>query len=95
MIIVIAANREAPDIGDMKEPTDPVDEQKHQLESTYRILIRSEEKSRNVLELVIYPLLIIGAIVAIWQFLLQAMELPSMNAKGGSVFQEKRLTAVA
>ena len=95
MIIVIAANRGAPDRSYMKEPTDPVDAPENQHESTYGLLIRSEEKSRNVLEMVIYPLLIIGAIVAIWQFVLQAMELPSMNAKGGSVFQEKRLTAVA
>ena len=95
MIIVIAANRAAPDIGGMKEPTEPVDEPENQHESTYGLLIRSEEKSRNVLEMLIYPLLIIGAIVAIWQFVLQAMELPSMNGKGGSAFQEKRLTALA
>ena len=40
--------------------------------------------------MVIYPLLIIGAIVAIWQFVLQPMKSPSINTKEGSVFQEKR-----
>jgi hypothetical protein len=76
MIIVIAANWAAPEIGDMNEPTDPVDEPENQHDSTYGLLIRSEEKGRNVLEMVIYPLLIIGAIVAIWQFVVQPMESP-------------------
>ena len=43
--------------------------------------MRSEEKSRNLLEVLIYPFLIIGAIIAIWQFLLQGVELPSMDTK--------------
>lgn len=95
MIVVIAANWAAPEIGGMKEPTDPVDEPENQHESTYGLLIRSEEKSRNALEMVIYPLLSIGAIVAIWQFVLQPMKSPSINTKEGSVFQEKRLTSAA
>ena len=79
----------------MNEATDPVDEPENQHESTYRLLIRSEEKGRNLLEMVIYPLLIIGAIVAIWQFVVQPMESSSLNRKGGSVFQETRLTLEA
>ena len=79
----------APEIGGMKEPTDSVDEPENQHESTYGLLIRSEEKGRNMLEMAIYPLLIIGAIIAIWQFVVQPMESPSMNTKGGSVFQGK------
>jgi hypothetical protein len=85
----------APEIGGMNEPTDPVDEPENQHESTYGLLIRSEEKGRNVLEMVIYPLLIIGAIVAIWQFVVQPMESPSMNAKEGLGFQDTRLTSAA
>jgi hypothetical protein len=95
MIIVIAANWAAPEIGCMNEPTDPADEPENQHESTYGLLIRSEEKGRNALEMVIYPLLIIGAIVAIWQFLVQPMESRSMNTKGDSVFQDTRLTSAA
>jgi hypothetical protein len=71
----------------MKEPTDPVEEPENQHESAYGLLIRSEEKGRDVLEMAIYPLLIIGAIIAIWQFVVQPMESPSTNTKGGSVFQ--------
>ena len=65
------------EIGCMKEPT--IDQPEDQHESTYALLMRSEEKSRNLLEMVIYPLLIIGAIIAIWQFVLQAVELPSRD----------------
>ncbi len=36
-------------------------------ESTYALLIRSEEKSRNVIEMAICPILILGAVIAIWQ----------------------------
>ena len=48
-------------------------------ESTYALLVRSEEKSRNVLEMVIYPLLIIGAVIAIWQFVLQPVDVRSRD----------------
>jgi hypothetical protein len=69
----------APEIGYMKEPT--IDQLQDRHESTYALLVRSEEKSRNLLEMVIYPLLIIGAIIAIGQFVLQPMNLPSLDTK--------------
>jgi hypothetical protein len=69
------------EISDMKELTNAIDQPKDQHESTYALLVRSEEKNRNLLEMVIYPLLIIGAIIAISQFLLQPMDLPSKDAK--------------
>jgi len=37
-------------------------------ESTYALLIRSEEKSRNLLEMTIYPVLVIGVVIAFFQF---------------------------
>jgi hypothetical protein len=43
---------------------------------TYALLVRSEEKSRNLLEMIIYPLLVIGVLLAIWQFALQPIALP-------------------
>jgi hypothetical protein len=55
------------------------DELKNKHESTYALLIRSEEKSRNLFEIAVYPLLILSAIIAIWQFVLQAVELPLRN----------------
>ncbi len=46
-------------------------------ESTYALLIRSEEKSRNVIEMAIYPILILGAVMAIWQFAQQTLAIPA------------------
>ena len=46
-------------------------------ESTYALLIRSEEKSRNVLEIAIHPLLMLGPLLAIWQFAQQPVNLPA------------------
>ena len=36
--------------------------------STYRLLIQSEEKSRNILETALYALFALSALVTIWQF---------------------------
>jgi hypothetical protein len=75
----------------MKKLTNAIDEPENQHESTYALLMRSEEKGRNLLEMVIYPLLIIGAIIAIWQFVLQPMTAPSVDAKTGlSITSEQR-----
>jgi hypothetical protein len=80
------------EIGCMNKLTNAADEPEDQHESTYALLVRSEEKTRNMLEMVIYPLLIIGAIIAIWQFVLQAVELPSADAKAGlSITSERQL----
>jgi hypothetical protein len=43
---------------------------------TYKLLVQSEEKSRNVLETVIYALVAISALVSIWQFAEQRNALP-------------------
>jgi hypothetical protein len=51
-------------------------------ESTYALLIRSEEKSRNVLEVAIYPLLILSSLVAICQFAQQPINIPSAGLDG-------------
>ena len=78
----------------MKEPT--IDQPEDQHESTYALLIRSEEKSRNLLEMAIYPLLTVGAIIAIWQFVLQAVDLPATDTKATlSITSEQTLRAGA
>ena len=65
----------------MKKLTNAIDEPENQHESTYALLMRSEEKSRNLLEMAIYPLLIIGAIIAIWQFVFQPMTAPARDTE--------------
>ena len=43
---------------------------------TYKLLVQSEEKSRNVLETVVYALVAVSALVSIWQFVEQPNVLP-------------------
>jgi hypothetical protein len=57
----------------------------NQHQSTYALLLCSEEKSRNAFEILIYPLLLIGVIIAIWQFALQTTELPSRETKASQL----------
>jgi len=83
MIIVIAANRPAQESWVMKEQTDTTDQPEDQhKESTYALLIRSEERSRNIIEMAICPILILGAVMAIWQFAQEPVSIPSTGLKG-------------
>jgi hypothetical protein len=70
----------------MNAQTDTTDqlEDQHE-ESAYALLIRSEEKSRNALELAIYPLLILGPLIAIWQFAQQPINIPPARLDTGCV----------
>ena len=61
----------------MNNPSNLINNPENHRESTYALLLHSEERSRNVFEIVIYPLLII----AICQFVFQAVDLPSRETK--------------
>jgi hypothetical protein len=65
----------------MNNPTNLNNAPENHRESTYALLLRSEERSRNAFEIVIYPLLVIGVIIAICQFMFQAVDLPSRDTK--------------
>ena len=68
----------------IKEQTGTSDQLEDQhKESTYALLIRSEEKSRNVIEMAIYPILILGAVIAIWQFAQQPVNIPPAGLDAG------------
>src|SRR5438046_10610090 len=67
----------------MKELAKTIDEPENQHESTYALLMRSEEKSRNLLEVLIYPFLIIAAIIALCPFVLKAAVLLAMDTMSG------------
>ena len=43
--------------------------------TTYTLLVRSEEKSRDLLEAAVYAMCILSASVAIWQFVGQSSRL--------------------
>jgi hypothetical protein len=44
--------------------------------STYRLLVQSEEKNRNILEIALYALVAMSALASIWQFAEQPNALP-------------------
>jgi hypothetical protein len=83
MINVIAASLHAQESRVMKEQTGTTDQPENQHESTYALLIRSEEKSRNVIEIAICPILILGAVIAIWQFAQQPINIPPVGLDAG------------
>jgi hypothetical protein len=37
-------------------------------ESTYSLLVRSEEKKRVAIEVVVYSVIVLGVLAAIWEF---------------------------
>jgi hypothetical protein len=83
IIIVVPAPDASPESGVMNERTDTTDQLEDQhKESTYALLIRSEEKCRNVIEMAIYPILILGAVIAIWQFAQPLVNIPAAGLKG-------------
>ena len=48
-------------------------------ESTYALLVRSEEKERNMFEGAAYLALILSAVFSIWQMVQQPITLPKGN----------------
>ena len=52
-------------------------------ESTYALLVRSEEKSRSALETVAYSTCILSVVIAIWQFAHQPVNLPASGTEPG------------
>jgi hypothetical protein len=67
----------------MNAQTNTTDQPENQHESTYALLIRSEEKGRNVFEVAIYPLLMLGPLIAIWQFAQQPINIPPAGLNEG------------
>jgi hypothetical protein len=53
--------------------------------STYSLIVRSEEKSRSILEVVLYAFFILSAVVSIWQFARQPVEVPAAGLHPKSV----------
>ena len=70
----------------MNEQTNTTDEPEDEHESTYALLTRSEEKSRNVFEVVIPPLLILGPLIALWQFAQEPVNIPVAGWKAWIAF---------
>ncbi|MEY2542368.1 MAG: hypothetical protein QOI22_1970 [Verrucomicrobiota bacterium] len=56
-------------------------------ESTYALLVRSEEKSRNAFEMIAFTLFILSAVFSIWQVAHQPVLLPAGAIIGSATAQ--------
>ncbi|MEY2486794.1 MAG: hypothetical protein QOG67_3853 [Verrucomicrobiota bacterium] len=54
-------------------------------ESTYALIVRSEEKQRSRLETLVYTLLIMSSLFAVSQFGRQAMTIPASIVRNSTV----------
>lgn len=52
----------------------------NQFESTYSLLVRSEEKGRGILEIVVYAAFILSVAFSIWQFAETPLKVPAPAA---------------
>ena len=67
----------------------------NQFESTYALLVRSEEKGRGVLEAVLYIAFILSAVVLIWEFAHSSVGIPSIGLEQGAVSQAAKTEMIS
>jgi hypothetical protein len=61
-----------------------------QFESTYALLVRSEERGRGVLEAVLYVALSLSAVLLIWEFAQSPISIEAVGLGQGAVSQAAR-----
>ena len=52
---------------------------KGQHESTYALLVRSEDKKRGVIETIVYALFGLSAVILLWQFVQEPVTVPAVG----------------
>jgi hypothetical protein len=62
-------------------------------QSTYALLVRSEEKSRSALETIAYSTCILSVVAAIWQFAHQPVNLPTSGIEPGTIAEAVQCTS--
>ena len=67
----------------------------NQFESTYALLVRSEEKGRGILEAVLYVAFILSAVVLIWDFAHSSVSLPAAGLERGAVSQAAKTQMIS
>jgi hypothetical protein len=55
--------------------------------TTYALLVRSEEKNRDILETAVYAMCVLCAVVGIWQFAQEPVSLPTQLTSSRQVPQ--------
>ena len=66
-----------------------------QFESTYALLVRSEEKGRGVLETVLYVAFILSAVLLIWEFAQSSVSIPAAGLEQGVVSRAAKTQMVS
>ena len=66
-----------------------------QFESTYALLVRSEEKGRGVLETVLYVAFILSAVLLIWEFAQSSVSIPPAGLEQGVVSRAAKTQMVS
>jgi hypothetical protein len=67
----------------------------NKFESTYALLIRSEEKGRGVLEAVVYVALVLSAVLLIWEFAQSPVKIQAVGLEQGVVSQAARTHVIS
>jgi hypothetical protein len=67
----------------------------NQFESTYGLLIRSEEKGRGVLEAMLYVAFILSAVLLIWAFAQSPVSIEAVGLEQGAVSQAARTQMIS
>ena len=60
---------------------------KNQFESTYALIVRSEEKSRSALEIVLYAIFTLSAVLSIWQFAQNPVKIPAPGLERSASYE--------
>jgi hypothetical protein len=66
-----------------------------QFESTYTLLVRSEEKGRGVLEAVLYLAFILSAVLLIWEFAQSSVSIPAAGPEQRAVSQAAKAQMIS
>jgi hypothetical protein len=67
----------------------------NQFESTYVLLVRSEEKGRGVLEAMLYVAFILSAVLLIWAFAQSPLSIQAVGLEQGAVSQATRTQVIS
>jgi hypothetical protein len=57
----------------------------NKMKSTYSMLVQSEEKERNLFETLVYGVIVMSAVIAIWQVAHQPLRMPFADKQTVSV----------
>ena len=59
----------------------------NKMKSTYSMLVQAEEKERNLFETLVYGVIVLSAVVAIWQVAHQPVKVPFTDQAHASAAQ--------